>query len=100
MWAEDPVTIDEVGSIYTIQGFDLNYCGVIIGPSFKYRNGKVIVDPTATQNDKTNIKNDPKMSKRLIRNGLNVLMTRGVKGLYIYACDDALRAELLKMVGA
>lgn len=98
VWAEDPVTINEIGSIYTIQGFDLNYCGVIIGPSFKYRNGKVIVDPSATQNDKTNIKDDPEMSEQLIRNGLNVLMTRGVKGLYIYACDDALRAELLKMI--
>lgn len=98
VWAEDPVTINEIGSIYTIQGFDLNYCGVIIGLSFKYRNGKVIVDPSATQNDKTSIKNDPEMSKQLIRNGLNVLMTRGVKGLYIYACDDALRAELMKMI--
>ena len=99
VWAEDPVTINEIGSIYTIQGFDLNYCGVIIGPSFKYRNGKVIVDPSATQNDKTSIKNDPEMSRRLIRNGLNVLMTRGVKGLYIYACDDALREKLLEMIG-
>lgn len=58
----------------------------------------MIVDPSATQNDKTSIKNDPEMSKQLIRNGLNVLMTRGVKGLYIYACDDALRAELMKMI--
>ncbi|WP_235697653.1 DNA/RNA helicase domain-containing protein [Corynebacterium diphtheriae] len=31
-WAEKPHTINEVGSIFTIQGFDLNYAGVIIGP--------------------------------------------------------------------
>ena len=45
-WAEQPQTIDEVGSTYTIQGFDLNYAGVILGPSVKYRNGEIIFDPT------------------------------------------------------
>ncbi len=35
-WASRPETVDEVGSIYTIQGFDLNYAGVIIGPSVDY----------------------------------------------------------------
>ena len=38
-WAERSETINEVGSTYTIQGFDLNYAGVIIGPSVKYRDG-------------------------------------------------------------
>ena len=37
-WAEQPQTINEVGSTFTIQGFDLNYAGVILGPSVKYRN--------------------------------------------------------------
>lgn len=35
-WAEEPLTVNEVGSIYTIQGFDLNYVGVILGPSVSY----------------------------------------------------------------
>lgn len=39
-WAERPETIQEVGSIYTIQGFDLNYAGVILGPSIKYDEKK------------------------------------------------------------
>ena len=39
-WAEQEHTIYEVGSTYTIQGFDLNYVGVILGPSVKYRDGK------------------------------------------------------------
>lgn len=51
-WAEQPQTINEVGSTFTIQGFDLNYAGVILGPSVKYRDGKIIFDPTASKNEK------------------------------------------------
>lgn len=40
VWAEKPMSIDEVGSTFTIQGFDLNYAGVIIGPSITYREGE------------------------------------------------------------
>ena len=55
-WAEQPQTIDEVGSTFTIQGFDLNYAGVILGPSVKYRNGKIIFEPSASHNSKEEVK--------------------------------------------
>ncbi|MCT3566457.1 DUF2075 domain-containing protein [Levilactobacillus brevis] len=99
-WAEQHQTIGEVGSTYTVQGFDLNYSGVIIGPSVKYRNGKVIFDPTASQNRnairKRTLDNDQRVyvSDELLSNELNVLLTRGVNGLYIYAVDDELRRVL------
>lgn len=51
-WAEQPQTINEVGSTFTIQGFDLNYAGVILGPSVKYRNGKVIFVLRKADNEK------------------------------------------------
>ena len=43
-WIEQSQTIHEIGSTFTVQGFDLNYVGVIIGPSVKYRDGKIIFD--------------------------------------------------------
>lgn len=101
-WAEQPQSINEVGSVFTIQGFDLNYCGLIIGPSVKYRNGKIVYDKTYNHDrnviqQKTMSNGESKdISGDLIRNQLNILMTRGVHGLYIYAVDDALREELLK----
>jgi len=97
-WAEQEQTIDEVGSTFTIQGFDLNYAGVIIGPSVKYRNGKIIFDKTASMNKKATQKRDSKIdnSKEFLRNELNVLLTRGVNGLYIYAVDEALQQKLLE----
>ena len=100
-WAEQPHTIDEVGSTFTIQGFDLNYAGVILGPSVKYRNGKVIFDPSA-KNYKKMIQNrtlsdgtKKQFGETLIQHEVRVLMTRGVEGLYIYAYDQELREALL-----
>lgn len=101
-WAEQPQTINEVGSTYTIQGFDLNYSGVIIGPSVKYRNGKVIFDLDASYNKKA-VRNrtlsdgsKAKVGEELLPNELNVLLTRGVNGLYIYAVDPELQEKLLQ----
>lgn len=101
-WAEQPQTINEVGSTFTIQGFDLNYAGVILGPSVKYRNGKVIFAPSESHNNKA-IRNrtlsdgtKQKFGEMLIQHEVRVLMTRGVNGMYIYACDPELRAALLK----
>ena len=51
-WAEQAHTINEVGSTYTIQGFDLNYAGVILGKSVKYRDGKIVYDPSESSNGK------------------------------------------------
>ncbi|HEM3692216.1 TPA: DUF2075 domain-containing protein, partial [Streptococcus suis] len=102
-WAEQPHTINEVGSHYTVQGFDLNYAGVIIGPSVKYRNGKVIIDPNESKNkhatQRRTFSNNEKrhVSEELIQNELNVLLTRGVNGLYIYAVDEQLRNKLLEV---
>ena len=103
-WAEQPQTINEVGSTYTIQGFDLNYAGVILGPSVKYRNGHIVFDPDkscnqkATQNRTLSNGTLQKFGKVLLKHEVRVLMTRGVNGLYIYACDEDLRKELKKCI--
>lgn len=105
-WAEQPQTINEVGSTFTVQGFDLNYNGIIIGPSVKYRNGHLIFDPSASHNKKATNQRTLDNGKKvrvhdeLLANELNVLMTRGVHGLYIYAVDDELRAALLAAANA
>ena len=102
-WAEQEQTIDEVGSTFTIQGFDLNYAGVIIGPSVKYRDGKIVFDREASKNKKAiqrrELKNGEKvyLSDTLLKNELNVLLTRGVNGLYLFAVDPALQEKLLEM---
>lgn len=101
-WAEQPQTINEVGSTFTIQGFDLNYAGVILGPSVKYRNGRIVFDPSCSSNDKATRNrtlsdgSKKKFGEILLQHEVRVLMTRGVDGLYIYACDPELREALKK----
>lgn len=103
-WAEQPQTINEAGSTFTIQGFDLSYAGVIIGRSVAYRNGKIIFDPTKSWNERAigsrKMKDGTKrfFGEELLEHELHVLLTRGVKGLYIYAMDGELREALKKAV--
>ena len=71
-----------------------------LGPSVKYRDGKIIFDLSESHNKKA-IRNrtlsdgsKQKFGKMLIQHEVRVLMTRGVNGLYIYACDEQLREAL------
>ena len=101
-WIEQSQTIHEIGSTFTVQGFDLNYVGVIIGPSVKYRDGKIIFDisesknKSAVQNRKLESGEMINYGETLLRNELNVLLTRGVNGLYVYAVDEELQQALKK----
>ncbi|WP_026859833.1 DUF2075 domain-containing protein [Jeotgalicoccus psychrophilus] len=105
-WAERRETIKEVGSIYTVQGFDLNYVGVILGPSVSYNEkteqleiiSKNYKDKGAFQDFKNkSVEYTVEDTKeQIILNSINVLMKRGVKGLYIYASDEKLRKALNK----
>ncbi|WP_298468935.1 DUF2075 domain-containing protein [uncultured Psychrobacillus sp.] len=102
-WAENPDTVHEAGSIYTIQGFDLNYVGVVLGPSIQFNEEKngIVID-TSKYMDKgaytgiEGIQNINEAKEKIVLNSINVLMKRGIKGLYIYASDDVLRAKLLE----
>lgn len=101
-WAEKPETIEEAGSIYTIQGFDLNYVGVVLGPSVTYdASTEQLVIKTSEYKDTgaysgaEGLPNVQQAKEQIVLNSINILMKRGVKGLYIYASDEALRNKLL-----
>lgn len=102
-WAENPETVKEAGSIYTIQGFDLNYVGVVLGPSVQYDPAKdeIVID-TNLYMDKgaytgmDGIENVDEAKEKIVLNSINILMKRGIKGLYIYASNETLRNKLLE----
>lgn len=86
--------IDEVGAVHDIQGFDLNYAIVIIGPSIQYsprRGQDKHIEPGVQVNEKKHRTNH---DIQIILNELRVLLTRGSKGLIIYAVDKKLREAL------
>jgi uncharacterized protein len=73
-----------VGCIYTAQGFEFDYIGVIIGPDLKYNKEKDVLygDMSATK-DPT-LWRDPENFETYMKNIYRVLLTRGMKGCYVY----------------
>lgn len=104
-WQEVSDSINEIGSNYTIQGSDLNYVGVILGPSVIWdeTNNSLGIDSTKSMDPEATMK--PSAAKEWsnkdvvdnLKNIVNVLMTRGVHGLYIYAEDSKLRQKLMEL---
>ena len=82
-------------SIHKIQGFDLNYAGVIFGKEVYYDDSKqsIEIDPTSVKDVRTKQDGDVEM-RNYILNIYLTLMTRGIRGTYIYAVDDRLREYL------
>ncbi len=97
-WIIHPDSVSEVGCIHTSQGLELDYAGVIIGPDMIVRDGKIITDVTkrassdqSVKGIKNRLKENPKEAKQvadmIIKNTYRTLMTRGMKGCYIYSVD-------------
>lgn len=102
LWILAPESVNEAGCIHTSQGLELEYIGVIIGPDLIVRNGKVITQPGArakTDSSLRGYKQDLKANETLakkkadliIKNTYRTLITRGMKGCYIYCTDKETR---------
>ena len=106
-WINSPKSVDEVGSIHTVQGYDLNYAGVIIGNDLRYDPvaGKLIFDRISYY-DKKGRENNPKLGitysdedlLEYVKNIYSVLLTRGIRGTYVYACDSLLRKRIQELI--
>ena len=99
-WINSPNSVNEIGSIHTTQGFDLNYTGLIIGNELKYdnENKKFIVDKKNYYDSKGKADtSDEELLKYLI-NIYCTMLTRGMLGTYLYICDKGLREYLKKYI--
>ena len=101
LWATDPAGFGQVGCVYTAQGFEYDYAGVIIGPDLVWREtGWVMV---RSANKDPDFRNRTKVSDseadRLIRNVYKVLLTRGMRGVALYSVDATTNARLRELVG-
>ena len=100
VWVSSPNSINEIGCVHTIQGFDLNYVGVIIGNELKYdkENQKFIVDRNNYYDKYGKNDTDDQELLEYILNIYYTLCTRGMRGTYIYVCDNNLRDYLKKYI--
>ncbi|WP_327178430.1 DUF2075 domain-containing protein [Streptomyces sp. NBC_01335] len=98
LWATDPAGFGQVGCVYTAQGFEYDWSGVIMGPDLVWRTDRWVVDRKASK--------DPSFTKatldedvdRLIRNTYKVLLTRGMIGTIIYSTDPETREKLRTLI--
>lgn len=99
-WVNSPDAIDEIGCIHTIQGYDLNYAGVILGPEIDFVDGSFVIDPSkyADPHGKDNIRSNQEKLVAYISNIYTTMLTRGICGTYIYACNTGLRNYLKRFV--
>ena len=86
-WAYKPEGIKQVGCIYTAQGFEFDYIGVIIGKDLTYdhQQDKLIADISETA-DPTLRRNRDNF-ETYVKNIYRTLLSRGMKGCYVYFCD-------------
>ena len=104
-FAIDPASINEAGCIHTTQGLEFEYVGVIIGDDLTFRDGQLVCDYTKRARTDTSVRGlkkmeseDPerahKLADEIIKNTYRTLMTRGMRGCYVYATDPGLRDYL------
>ena len=101
-WMDSGNAVNEVGCVYTMQGLDGDYMGVIIGPNLKMEDGHLVsvplsqaaTDTAAFKGSNYKKTKDPAVLAKvdeLIRNRYRILLTRGSKGTYIYCTDPEVR---------
>jgi hypothetical protein len=106
LWASDPGGFGQVGCVYTAQGFEYDWNGVIIGPDLVWRGDGFV--SRRSENKDPDFRSRTRVSDEefdnLVRNVYKVLLTRGMKGTYLYSPDPetrmALRAHIPFPVGS
>jgi hypothetical protein len=105
LWIVKPGSVEQVGCIHTCQGLELDHVGVIIGPDLRFRDGRVVVDAGERAVSDQSVKGLKKLARedpaaaqtlaeRIVRNTYRTLMSRGMKGCYVYCVDEALAEHL------
>ena len=100
LWATDPAGFGQVGCVYTAQGFEYDWNGVIIGPDLVWRGHRWVAQRSGSKDqDFRSLKSVPNEEfDRLIRNVYKVLLTRGMVGTVVYSTDEQTQAMLHTLI--
>ncbi|MEU0724617.1 DUF2075 domain-containing protein [Streptomyces sp. NPDC006140] len=99
LWATDPAGFGQIGCVYTAQGFEYDWSGVIIGPDLVWRGDRWITDRTASKDPVFKRSTPDADVDRLIRNTYKVLLTRGMVGTVVYSTDAETQHKLRELTG-
>lgn len=95
-WASDERGFGQVGCVYTAQGFEYDWAGVIIGPDFVRRDGEWVAQRSCSCDPDVRKTGDLHFAG-LVRNIYKVLLTRGMRGLCVYSPDRPTQEFLQRM---
>ncbi|MEV4501947.1 DNA/RNA helicase domain-containing protein [Streptomyces klenkii] len=98
LWATDPAGFGQVGCVYTAQGFEYDWSGVIMGPDLVWRTDRWVVDRAASKDPVFTRATPDEDIDRLVRNTYKVLLTRGMIGTIIYSTDAETREKLRSLI--
>lgn len=97
LWAIDPKGFDQIGCVYTVQGFEYDWNGVIMGPDLVWRKNSWVAVPSGSKDPA--MRGVPESSyERLIKNTYKVLLTRGLVGTYLYSVDPETQQHLKRLL--
>ncbi len=100
-WILSPNAVNEIGCVHTTQGFDLNYVGVIFGREIDYDplQNRIVINRDMFFDKKVKNGVDDDTLREYILNTYRVLLTRGIHGCYVYACNENMRKYLERYIG-
>ncbi len=87
LWAYDPNGVDQIGCIYTAQGFEFDYVGVIFGPDLQYNFDRQIWEGHPENSADSPARRSGGNYLTLVKNAYRVLLSRGMEGCYVYFVD-------------
>lgn len=106
-WAIDDSSVNEAGCIHTCQGLEFDYVGVIIGDDISYRDGRIVTDHSKrarTDQSLNGLKSRYgdegeryRIADAIIKNTYRTLMSRGMKGCFVYCTDSGMQEYLKRM---
>ncbi|MFH0761428.1 MAG: DUF2075 domain-containing protein [Bacteroidota bacterium] len=97
-WAYHPGGINQVGCIYTVQGFEFEYIGVIIGPDLTFDASTDSLTGDYSRTHDPTLKRDKKGFDQFVKNIYRVLLTRGLRGCYVYFVDKEVEEFVRKRI--
>ena len=100
LWASDPAGFGQVGCVYTAQGFEYDYAGVIFGDDLVWRDDEWVAIRSANKDPE--LRNNTRLNDadfdRLVRNVYKVLLTRGMRGVTIFSTDSQTQEHLRGLI--
>ena len=99
-WILRDGAVNEIGCVHTTQGYDLNYVAVILGHEIDYddESQSIVIDRSKFYDSKVKTGVDDETLKQYIINSYKVMMTRGIKGCHVYACNPRLQNYLKRFI--